>query len=471
MTRNRRFGLAASSGDLWPTGDVRVDTPRTSTGAWRRRETPAVAKTRAWSAWVGLIAFCLAVLLCCEGCAFIRLKRELESIEQGLASLQGEVVTTSTKREPVVVALWAAGDLDHTILRHWFMHGAGAFRFVVRAPGSYRLMAFEDLNGDLVYQRDEPAATCRTPSTIHVSPGQQLEGLRIALEQSERPAVDFEVNLSSSAELVSIDDITVSVGEVTSIDDPRFTQEKGSLGSWEPLRFLREVGGGVCFLEEYDSSKTPVLFIHGVAGHPGHWKSMVERLDRRYFQPWVFFYASGGRLQTVSEALYRIAEVLRARHGFSELHLVAHSMGGLVSRGFLDEVFKRESPLKIPVFMTISTPWGGHAAAEMGVKRAPAVIPSWRDIAPGSAFQTSLWERPLPPETRYILVFSFRGRNAPFLDRNNDGSVALASALDLKAQMAASHVYGLNEDHVSILSCPEVSDLLGDALDKWRSHR
>ena len=50
---------------------------------------------------------------------------------------------------------------------------------------------------------------------------------------------------------------------------------------------------------------------------------------------------------------------------------VAHSTGGLVSRGYL----------------LISTPWGGHKGAETGVKRAPVVVRVWRDMVPGSEYQ------------------------------------------------------------------------------------
>jgi len=36
--------------------------------------------------------------------------------------------------------------------------------------------------------------------------------------------------------------------------------------------------------------------------------------------------------------------------------------------------------------MTINSPMGGMSSASAGVKHSPIVVPSWRDIMPGSDF-------------------------------------------------------------------------------------
>jgi pimeloyl-ACP methyl ester carboxylesterase len=414
---------------------------------------------------VGLELLLIAFLLC-GGCRFASLEREIKYAEQNAALLRGEVLAGAVDYGSVIVVLWSVDDPNHSIQLHWFMHGAGGFRFTVLAPARYRLLAFEDRNGDLIYQRGEPAGMCQNPPIVEAEPGQRLEGLRIALKEDGPRVVDFEVKLPRSAEIVSIDEYDISVGEVVTITDPRFNEENAGFGVWEPIRFLREVGHGIYFLEEFDPEKTPVLFVHGVSGHPRQWEDVIGHLDRRRFQPWVFYYPSGVSLRRTSEALYTLTERLRMRHNFSSLYVVAHSMGGLVSRAFINETSRRDSPLRIPVFVTISTPWGGHEAAEMGVKHAPAVVSSWRDMAPGSPFQQGLWEEPLPGETAYTLVFGYRGESSMFMDRDNDGTVALVSVLDTKAQMAASRVYGFHENHVSILSSQDTLNLLNAVLEE-----
>jgi pimeloyl-ACP methyl ester carboxylesterase len=397
------------------------------------------------------------------------LERDLKAVEEGLATIKGEVVSTSTGSYPIIVAVWDADDPTQKVLRFWPMYHPGEFRFVLPAPANYRVLVFEDRNRDFVFQDDEPAAFCQTASAVSVSAGQRLEGLRISLAESDRVDLDYAVDVSSPAAAVTLANVTVKYGELVGIEDARFTQANAAMGLWEPLRFLQEVGAGMYFLEPFDPDKTPIMFVHGLSGHPAQWKDMVAHLDRDHFQPWLFFYPSGASLQVLSDELYRITKTLCARYKFTDMHLVAHSMGGLVARGFLNTMARQESPIKIPLFVTISTPWGGHEATEMGVKYAPAVVPSWLDMLPGSAFQNELWETSLSPETTHLLMFSYRGKGSPFMDRNNDGTVTLSSELDMRAQMAASRVVGFSEDHVSILSSQEVSDMLADSLERWRS--
>lgn len=403
---------------------------------------------------------CLAALILCAGCAFARLKRDLQVAEEKAAWIAGEVTIDSTGSYPVFVVVRDIRDPNQDVLRHWPVYRSSAFRFWLPAPGEYHVLAFEDRNEDSKYQANEPASFCRQGPRIVLSPGQRLKDLTISLTEDSRIDLDSAMDLSSAAEAITLDNITIIRGELASIDDPRFTQTKAEIGLWQPLRFLQEIGTGIYFLESFDAKKTPILFVHGLSGHPGQWVHMIEHLDRDRLQPWLFYYPSGAGLDLISDALYHTVETLRLRYQFTEMHVVGHSMGGLVARCFLNHLTRQTTPLQIPIFLTISTPWGGHEAVEMGIKYAPVVVPSWLGMLPDSAFQNALWETPLPPETAYCLVFSFRGSDRPFMDRNNDGTVTLASQLDHRAQMAASRVYGLFEDHVSVLSNDKVVDLL-----------
>ena len=427
--------------------------------------------SKPWIRRLGLVVtlVSLAGLAACPGCVFARLKRDLETMQETLAALKGDVVSSMTQSGPIFVVLWDADEPDRGVLRHWPMYSPGEFRFVVQVPGRYHLLAFQDRNRDLVFQSDEPAAFWGNGAALSVSPGQQLVDLHIPLAEDDRVSLNLPVDLSSKSEVVTFEGFAIGNGEIRDINDPRFTQENAAMGMWEPLRFVKEVGMGLYFLDAFDPNKTPVLFIHGLAGHPGQWESIVARLDRDRFQPWLYYYPSGVRLQTISDGLYQMVETLRARHGFDRMHVVAHSMGGMVARGFLNTLVRQESPLAVPLFVTISTPWGGHEAAELGVKHAPAVVPSWLDMLPGSDFQNGLWQTALPDGTTFYLMFSFRGNRNSFMDRNNDGTVTLASALDMRAQVAAEKVYGFFEDHVSILSSGEVASLLTANLERWRT--
>src|SRR5262249_61098840 len=89
---------------------------------------------------------------------------------------------------------------------------------------------------------------------------------------------------------------------------------------------------------------------------------------------------------------------LYGQYRYPRMAVVAHSMGGLVARAFVNRVIAandgRAEGLRL--FLTMSTPWDGHAAAQSGVDRAPVVAPAWYDMAPGSPFQRSLLPTALP---------------------------------------------------------------------------
>jgi pimeloyl-ACP methyl ester carboxylesterase len=256
------------------------------------------------------------------------------------------------------------------------------------------------------------------------------------------------------------------MGEVVSLDDPRFSTANVRWGLWVPPEFLPDTGAGLYFLQEYARDRIPVLFVHGSGGNPADFRFLIGGLDRSRYQPWVYFYPTGMRLERQSELLYRVVATLQARLEFRQLGVFAHSMGGLVARGFMAEAARRSSPIGFPIFITLSTPWQGHAGAEKGVAKSPAVVPAWRDMAPNSPFLKKIWETPLPDKTAYFLLFGYSGDFSLMINRNNDGAVSLASQLDPRAQTAARRSFGLNEDHGGILTSPAVAEVVHALLDR-----
>ncbi len=404
-----------------------------------------------------LISLLIATLFLLGVCNFQQLKREKVEAKSTLAVLEGKVLSDTTSKNTIIVAIFDSSDSESVLHGHRIMYTPGRFRFIVEAPNTYDLVAFEDQNGDFIYQYGEPAGICHTLTGYRVQPNDQtLQYSNIILDPKTRLPKHIDINSALSSTKVVIGDLEISIGEEVSIDDPRFTEKNASLGLWQPLRFLREVGFGIYFLDPYDPDKIPVIFIHGSSGYPGIWNPLVNTIDQSKFQRWVCFYPSGLRLSLIGEALCNRLTDLQTKYNFSELVIVTHSMGGLVSKDIINHLVERDSPIKIPLFVTLSTPWGGHEAAQMGVKHAPAVIPCWLDMVPDSPFINELWQSPLPDETRHILLFSYKGQNSRIMDRNNDGTVTLSSQLLLKVQKNAASIRGFNTDHMGILSDPQV---------------
>jgi pimeloyl-ACP methyl ester carboxylesterase len=249
-----------------------------------------------------------------------------------------------------------------------------------------------------------------------------------------------------------------AIGETAALSDARFSEENAENGLWRPFDFLLDAHPGVYFLQPYDASKIPVLFVHGISGTPRDFEPLIARLDRSRFQPWVYYYPSGAHLGAVADHLAQAVEKLQRRYGFDDLPVVAHSVGGLVSRGFLQRYHALGGRLRTPLLVSLSTPWNGHRAAELGVRLSPVVVRVWVDMSPGSDYLTSLFASPLPAGTAHHLFFT-----------TNDRTVTPASQLRLQAQREAARVYGFDESHMGVLGNAEVSVLINDLL--WRAAR
>jgi len=210
----------------------------------------------------------------------------------------------------------------------------------------------------------------------------------------------------------------------------------------------------------------PVLFVHGASGYPQEWTYLSSVLDRTRFQPWVFHYASGMRLQAVSDALADILDEIRDRYRVGTVVVVAHSMGGLVSRMAVGQREGTAGEGTVKLLVTLSTPWHGHAGAKLGVDHSPLVVPSWSDVAEGSPFLVALHARPLPPAVSYHLFFGYRGGDTVTIGESSDGTVTLRSMLDRRAQEEAVGVHAFYEDHSTILRSHDVSRKLNELLDE-----
>ncbi len=341
----------------------------------------------------------------------------------------------------------------------------GLFGFVVKRSRQY-LMAFSDSNANRRYDAGEPCwihsnadgqavpvpidGTRRRSRVIgKLSTATRLpEDLVVAARRFRGARTADEVKTGLS--------IPVALGDIANLDDEKFAAIHGEEGLWEPARFPLEQGVGIYFLEAYDPNRIPVLFVYGAAGSPQDWRRFFDQIDRKKYQPWFFFFPSGRELDILAGSLNYGVKVLQNHYGFERMYLVAHSMGGLISRGFLVKNILRDGHRYIDTFVTISTPWGGHEAAEMGVKHAPEVVPSWRDMQVGSPYQRAIFARSLRGRVEHLLLYGTKSSRSFVLPEENDGTVSVASQTAPAALSEATVVKAFDADHVGILSRPDV---------------
>jgi pimeloyl-ACP methyl ester carboxylesterase len=138
--------------------------------------------------------------------------------------------------------------------------------------------------------------------------------------------------------------------------------------------------------------------------------------------------------------------------------LVAHSMGGVLSRLFL-KTHGRDEGRFVHTFVTIASPLDGMPSAGMGASAAPVVVPSWRNLDPTGPTIPVLYDTPLPDGTEYHLFFAHA-------DGESDTVVALSSQLRAEAMAEAVDMHGFSNTHTGVLRDERTSEHLNAALSR-----
>ena len=82
---------------------------------------------------------------------------------------------------------------------------------------------------------------------------------------------------------------------------------------------------------------TPVMFVHGLFSHPGHFRMLHRFLTTRGFRNFAAFsYAPRVDHEELAEPLGRMIEAVCEVTGAAEVDVVGHSLGGLVARHLLE---------------------------------------------------------------------------------------------------------------------------------------
>jgi pimeloyl-ACP methyl ester carboxylesterase len=414
---------------------------------------PKLTKNTARVGWFGVLLACL-LLPGFSGCG-PKVRKQAKMVENA-GVIDGTVAVASDQDGRVIVDLFRDRSGIFTLEQKVMLSSDGTFRFIV-LPGPYGVAAFIDASQDGEFQRGEHGffhldpmiVTVQARETVTIAP------MTISGDPPEMPD-DLVVEETLGRKLS-----TKNIGKVLTLDDPIFTRENYSLGMWQPVRFLHEIGAGVFLLQPYHEDKLPVIFVHGIRGGPDDWAGVIEAMDSERFQPWVLYYPSGLRLSIVANYLVNAIEALRNLHEFDRFAVAAHSMGGLVTRSFVKQYVERypDQAANLQFVMTVNSPMRGLKSARMGVNTSPVVVPSWRDIALESEFVEELLEWSWPSEVPYHLVFSFKEGSG------GDGVVPLQSQIPWQLQEEAVRTYGFMNDHVGTLRDDSFLELFNQILE------
>lgn len=393
------------------------------------------------------------------GCTLIKLKKDVNS---GLQStvIVGRIYANFSENGPIIVAACSTSE-EKEIAHYTVLHDSGEYELMV-GQGNYHVFAYWDKNSNLIYESGEQAGQYGEPKLVVAPAVGVVYDIDIVIPKEGRNIVIPHGSIISSVKPHKL--YSRQAGNITNLDDERFTEEYGAKGFWEPYAFFKQFGGNIYFLEEYDPEKIPVLFIHGASGTPKGWQYFVNHIDRTRFQPWFFYYPTGLRVDSMAYLLLWKLVNLETKYQFNKMYITAHSIGGLVARSFIVNYGSQFPYVKL--FVSLATPWGGDPMAEYGVKQSPAVIPSWIDMQPEGDFIESLYRKRLPESVSFYLLYGYRGSRNPFRS-NNDSTIALSSLLDYRPQSDADMIYAFDEDHASIISSEKVVAQYNAILDTF----
>lgn len=396
----------------------------------------------------------------------VGLRQHVEKMEQqGAVTVQ--VVPAPKGKAPTYALAWR--------MEHGQRKDSAGFQ-VVRPDGfaafmldlnqSYRVGAFTDENGNRAFDAGEPIAVVRDVKPRSLSdPRVKPRIWQLTLKREHGLAAGTVIQVPQDNTQLG-GKLTLAVGDVASLDEKRFAAAGGSGGLWRPLDFLSSNAIGLYFTEPYDPQRIPVVFVYGIGGSPQDWRYFIEHFDRKRYQLWFYHYPSGMRLDRVSGVLAASLRQLKQQHGFSECHVVAHSMGGLVARAAITTAGAAEGRDFITRFVSISTPWGGHKATEAGIRHLKKPVPSWLDVRPNGEFLQSLYAQPLPKGTTHDLIYGVSTDGSIFIKEANDGVVTVASETDPRIKRAARSVTRYPYGHVEILNRPDVVQQVGGLLER-----
>jgi pimeloyl-ACP methyl ester carboxylesterase len=144
--------------------------------------------------------------------------------------------------------------------------------------------------------------------------------------------------------------------------------------------------------------QTPILLLHGLFQSRACWWWLRLRLRRQGFSvlhavalpPWK-------DVEVLTERVAKTVDTLRHRHGVRRVHLVGHSMGGIIARNYLQI---RGGAGKVDCCVLLGTPHDGSRLVPF------ALSPLAELLMPGSAFLRRLRRAPLPEDSAILNIYS-----------------------------------------------------------------
>lgn len=189
---------------------------------------------------------------------------------------------------------------------------------------------------------------------------------------------------------------------------PKFTAEISRLG-WglaceagatvltAKLYPLGMTGVPVFFRSKRRRPRLPVLFIHGVLHNPAAFVFLKQRMAREGWSDFheVSLFHTLRSFPSNADKISRAVDRIRREHGVEQIDIVAHSMGGILARYYIQ---KYEGDGKVRTLVTLGSPHQGTLWSRY------SIMPRWRELSPESVTLCELNALPAPARTRAVSI-------------------------------------------------------------------
>jgi triacylglycerol lipase len=151
--------------------------------------------------------------------------------------------------------------------------------------------------------------------------------------------------------------------------------------------------------EGVEVASTPILLIHGIVDNHSVFAVLDRALRRRGFRnlAWFDYGLLTRDVRGAAEELAVAIDRLTAESGYERIHVIGHSLGGLIARYYVQRLGGDQ---RVHSLITLGTPHSGTLLA-----RAGQALPLVRQLAPGSELLNELAE-PATCSTRFVAFYS-----------------------------------------------------------------
>ena len=153
------------------------------------------------------------------------------------------------------------------------------------------------------------------------------------------------------------------------------------------------------FHHRIDAAETPIVLVHGIIDNHATFTWMENALRHRGFQT-LSAYDYGLLTHDIPQAAAHLGEAieeLAASTGYEQVHVIGHSLGGLIARYYVQRL---GGDRHVHTLVTLGTPHQGTQLAW-----AVPLLPLVRQLAPNSSLIQELAE-PAECRTRFLAFYS-----------------------------------------------------------------